>query len=199
MPRESTKVGSVKLRQQYTRKGRPQLYVSIPYAVAEYLGWKPGGYVDYFPTMDKALVLLSQEDTMIAIGSKLRFDPAAVRDTIEPWNAPRPNSMYEKEVLNDHRMEQLLEKLRDMKTTRKSLIKQKMVELGVEEDDVAEVEEEIEHIKETRRKKRGGRDRDDEREADAEDEEVRTGNRNLDDKVRGAQALLRKKKARAGR
>lgn len=55
MSRASNAIGALKLRQVYSREGKPYFAVTVPRAVMELLGWQPGEMLTFWPASDGTL------------------------------------------------------------------------------------------------------------------------------------------------
>lgn len=59
MARTRSSVGTILLRQVYSRLGRNYYAITVPAGIIEVLGWEPGILLHYYPTKDNAMKIIS--------------------------------------------------------------------------------------------------------------------------------------------
>jgi hypothetical protein len=87
----STLSGTVTIRQAYTRQGHSYMVVGIPSSIAQYLDWKPGMTLMYYPTKHYGMSLREASDMFHA--AELDDYDAAAPTRVRDLSGPRPNSI----------------------------------------------------------------------------------------------------------
>lgn len=106
-------ISMVKIRQVYARHGHSYCIVSLPVRLMEAFGWRPGQFLAAYPTKDKAVKLMHQEQLM-----PKDFDPGFAAGA-EPMKPPKPGSIHEREIEIDREMEEMEKRLGAIARSRK--------------------------------------------------------------------------------
>lgn len=108
MARSKSSVGTILLRQVYSRLGRNYYAITVPAGIVEVLGWKPGILLHYYPTKDNAVKFISVADLT---ARDREFDVAKTPQPKEE-RGPRTGSFAEIQANADRKLAAIEESLK---------------------------------------------------------------------------------------
>lgn len=96
MARESTAAGRVKIMQRWNQRGKPLLWIVLPERAVEHMRWLPGMFLTYYPTINRELVLVREDQVLMHVSPD--YDLDAMKESVREQKGPRPGSVAAREV-----------------------------------------------------------------------------------------------------
>lgn len=105
-------MGTIVLRQTYNKPGHNYMVMTVPAAMYEAMGWKPGDEMAFYPVryengLEAMLLVLQHGVIEIAVPN---LDTEKMQRRTQPFRAPRPGSIAEREAACDDVVQGLLDR-----------------------------------------------------------------------------------------